>query len=109
MLKELIEPQLLWRELKLKVDAFTADTQFEGGFKVNSLFAHGRTAECFTLQDVSTFGRVIRDMRNALSHGRDQKSGTTIMPTTSNLAKFQPWIAPVRLVARQVIHYKSVF
>ena len=109
MLKDVVDPKLLWREISLNVDAFTSDTQFDGGYKVSALFSAGRTVADFTLQDVATFARTIREMRNALSHGRDQKTSTTILPTTHNAAKLQPWIAPIRLCASQVILYKGVF
>jgi hypothetical protein len=63
----------------------------------------------FTLQDVATFARTIRELRNALAHGRDQKTGTTITPTVHNFAKLQPWLGPTALVASQVLIYKEVF
>jgi hypothetical protein len=109
MLKEIVDPKLLWRELNLNLGAFVTDTQFDGGFKVPALFAIGRTEADFTSNDVFIFGRTIRDMRNALVHGRDQKTQTTITPTTQNSSRLQSWIAPVRLAASQVILYKDVF
>jgi hypothetical protein len=109
MLRELVDPKLLWREINLNLAAFTQDTQFEGGFKVHALLTPNRTEVDFIQSDVLAFGRAIRDMRNALSHGRDQKTGTTISPTTSNLALLRPWIGPTAIVAAQVIMYKDVF
>src|SRR5262249_12476240 len=106
MLKDLLDPKLLWRELNTNPSAFTADVQFDGGFKMSALIAAGRTEDNFTGQDVFVFGRAIRDMRNALSHGREQKSGMTISPTITNSHLLQPWIGPVRMAASQVILYK---
>jgi hypothetical protein len=109
LLKEVVPPKLLWRELNLNIGTFTTDTKFEGGFVVSALFSEGRTEATFTTQDIVTFAKAIRDIRNALSHGRDQKTGTTIMPTTHNSARLQPWIGPIRVAASQVILYKGVF
>jgi hypothetical protein len=107
MLREIIDPKLLWRELSLNLSAFTSETEFDGGFRQPALMAAGRTATTFTVQDVATFARAIRDIRNALSHGRDQKSGATITPSTHNSARLQPWVGPVRLAASQVVLYKE--
>ena len=109
MLKEIVEPRLLWGELEKNKTAFTTDTTFDGGFNVKALFTDDRRAASYTEQDVYLFGRSIRDMRNALSHGREQKTGTTISPTAKNSALLQPWVGPIRLVASQVILYKEVF
>ena len=109
MLRELVDPKLLWREINENLAAFTQDTQFEGGFKVHALLTPNRTEADFIQSDVLAFGRAIRDMRNALSHGRDQKTGTTISPTTHNIALLSPWIGPTSIVAAQVIMYKDVF
>ena len=109
MLKEIVKSDLLWRELEKNKSAFTTDTTFDGGFSTKALFTDDRREASYTEQDVYLFGRTIRDMRNALSHGREQKTGTTIAPTTKNAALLQPWVGPVRLVASQVILYKEVF
>jgi hypothetical protein len=109
MLKEIVSPRLLWRELAKNKSAFTGETSFDGGFNVKPLFTADRAEASHTEQDVYLFGRVIRDMRNALSHGRDQKTGTTIAPSAKNAILLQPWVGPIRLVASQVLLYKEVF
>jgi hypothetical protein len=109
MVKEIINPPLLWRELNQNLDAFTTDTTFDGGFSIKALFADGRTEANFTTNDVAIFARAIRDIRNALSHGRDQRTGTTITPTKQNAGKLVPWIGPIRMAASQVILYRAVF
>ena len=108
MLKEMVTPSILWREMNQNPGAFTTSTDFEGGFRVEPVMSEGRAEVTFTPNDVYVFGRAIRDIRNALSHGRDQKTGTTITPTTHNAAKLEPWIGPVRACASQVMLYKSV-
>lgn len=109
MLKEVIEPRDLWRELALNAGAFTSETVFDGGFKVAALFGKDRIEADFGVNDVGTFARTIRDIRNHLSHGRDQKTGTTIAPTTHNMMRLSPWVGPVRAAASQVIIYKDIF
>jgi len=109
MLKEVVEPKLLWAELNRNMNAFTTEIQFDGGFKVGALLTATRAEADFGIQDVGNFAQRIRDIRNALSHGRDQKTGTTITPTTQNSERLQPWIGPIRLAASQVILYKGVF
>jgi hypothetical protein len=109
MMREIIDPKLLWRELSLNLPAFTSETKFDGGYTVSPLLAASDTEASFTTQDVTSFARTIREMRNALSHGRDQKTGTTITPTTHNSERIVPWVGPIRLTASQVILYKGIF
>lgn len=93
MLKEIIDPRLLWRKVDRNKAAFTSETSFDGGFTVKALFTADRQETSYTEQDVYLFGRAIHDMRNALSHGRDQKTGTTIAPTSHNASLLQPWVS----------------
>ncbi len=109
MLKEIVDPKLLWVELSKNLDAFKNETQFDGGFKVAPLINGARGEADCSPQDVGNFAQRIRDIRNALSHGRDQKTGTTITPTTHNFERLQPWIGPIRVAASQVLLYKGAF
>jgi hypothetical protein len=109
MLREIINPASLWREMNQNLTAFTTETEFEGGYKVAPLFAIGRTEANFTTQDVGIFAYALRNLRNALSHGRDPRTATTITPTTHNFARLQPWVSISRFAASQVILYKGIF
>lgn len=51
--------------------------------------------------------RSLRDIRNALSHGRDQRTSSVIVPSSRNLHYLQPWVNLIAVVAGEVVLYKD--
>ena len=62
----------------------------------------------FAVNGIATFSTAVRNIRNALSHGRDQRTTAVIAPTTHNFERLQPWTALMSVAAGEVMVYKDV-
>jgi hypothetical protein len=108
LLKALVNPVVIWNEIESHLAFFVAPTTFEGGFVVEPIAKVGWTADDFGISWCPKFPSTIRSIRNALAHGRDQRMGTVITPTTANLAKLQSWVPLITAAAREVMVYRDV-
>lgn len=100
-----LSPSLIWRDLSANFDFFTKDTHFDGGFSVRAPIGKNDKEASF---DVNGVERVIdrcRDIRNALSHGKDQESAGVIRPTPQNVNLFRPWVHLIATAAGEVVLY----
>jgi hypothetical protein len=93
LLEEAVDADLVWNEINQNLEAFSCETTFDGGFKVAPLL-HGndKRGAFLTAWPYSVHG-ALRGIRNALSHGRDQKTASVITPTTANFNRLRPWVA----------------
>ncbi|CAO4196486.1 hypothetical protein [Methylorubrum extorquens] len=107
LLKEIISPEFLWKRLSHNASVYKTVTLFDGGFAVEPILKDKSSEKDFGMAGISAFAHTIRNIRNALSHGRDQKSTSVIAPTAHNVDKLQPWAAVVTAVAGEVIVYKD--
>jgi hypothetical protein len=103
-LSECVSPSALWNYISTNLEFFTTGTQFDGGFKLAALFA-GNQQE-FETNGIQVLGIRLRDIRNALSHGRDQKTALVITPTAHNSPLLRPWADLARMAAQEVMIYK---
>jgi len=103
ILKERVEPAVLWREINRNLSAFTTETKFDGGFTVTRLISNGAKEEEFTVNGIGTFTKIIRDIRNGLSHGKELKSSAAITPTARNFERLQPWASLISVAAGEVL------
>lgn len=108
VLMDTVDPALLWEVIEKNLAAFATETVFEGGFKAPPLVAVGSRREDFAPQGIASFARVARDIRNALSHGRDQKTTLVIAPTVHNFNRLLPWVNLISAAAAEVILYHRV-
>lgn len=108
IIQDTVDPKLLWKEIKGNQDAFSKEFKFDGGFVLKPLVANTTKESTFLPKGLETFTKTIRDIRNALSHGRDQKTGTVITPTSRNLKALQPWVHLIASAAGEVVLYKDV-
>jgi hypothetical protein len=106
LLVRCVNPELVWRELENNRDFFCDQIKFDGGMILEPLLTKGLTLKEFSAHFATTFGGTIRQIRNALSHGKEQRSLATITPTTANFARLQPWVPPIAVAAREVMVYK---
>ncbi|MGO9472255.1 MAG: hypothetical protein ACLPWS_02330 [Rhodomicrobium sp.] len=106
-LEEAVDPELIWNEINQNLGAFSSETCFDGGFKVPPLL-HGndKRGAFFTAWPTAVHG-ALRNIRNALSHGRDQKTASVITPTTANFNRLRPWLAITSIAAGQVVVYQG--
>lgn len=102
---DVVDSKLIWKEINRNIGAFTQETRFEGGFVLPRLLAPGCREEDLSMHQ---FGRVLRDIRNALAHGKDQKSAAVIAPTTRTFEQLTPWAAVASVAAGEIILYRDV-
>ncbi|CEF53889.1 hypothetical protein predicted by Glimmer/Critica [Acetobacter ghanensis] len=103
VIKELVDPENLWNEISCDTDAFSKSIDFDGGVKLNSLINNGWKFEDFQVNGIDKFCKQIREIRNALSHGREQKTSMVIAPTTKNFSLLRPWAALIAAAAEDII------
>jgi hypothetical protein len=108
LLKTTVNPELVWREIELHQKAFSEPWRFEGGFVLQPIVKEAWKADDFAVNWIPAFSNAIRSIRNALSHGREQRMTAVITPTTVNFGKLQLWISPISLAAREVLHYRNL-
>jgi hypothetical protein len=108
IIKDTVDAKKLWREMSQNIDAFCAETIFDGGFRLAPLVAANCSEDQFIVRGVETFAKSIKDIRNALSHGRDKKSTFVITATQRNLNLLRPWLNLIELAAGEVLLYKDV-
>jgi hypothetical protein len=106
LLSRCVEPVLVWREMSKNRDYFSTAQTFEGGFSVEPTLSKDATEKTFSSNFVTTFGAKIRSIRNAIAHGKEQRSLTSIVPTTSNFSKLEPWVSAIAVAAREVMIYR---
>lgn len=108
LLEDTVKPSLLWREIDQNFDAFSSSTEFDGGFKLKALIPVGTTEDQFALKGIENFHKAIREIRNALAHGRDSKSAAVITPTVRNFQRLRPWVSLISVAATDVILFKNL-
>ena len=110
MLKEIVDPKPLWREIAQNKNAFTSETTFDGGFTVKPLFTDDRQEASYTEQDVYLFGPVIRpDMQTHFHMVAIKRRARRSRQRVKMLSgRSLGW--PIHgIVASQVIIYKDKF
>lgn len=103
-----VDASLIWREISQNLGAFTKETLFDGGFKIGALVSQKSDAEHFINDWPDNFCKAIKNIRNALSHGRDQRTAFPITPTTANFNRLRPWVALTHIAASQVVVYQGI-
>ena len=105
VLKETVKPHVLWDEISQNLDSFSTKTEFDGGFVIEPMVGPDWDKEIFSVKGIPIFSGTIRNIRNALSHGRDQRTSKVIMPTSHNFVRLQPWASLLGVAAAEVIVY----
>ena len=105
LIQDVVDPRRLWKEIEANIGFFSRSCQFEGGFSVPPIAKIGWTEEDFVVNGKAAFSGTLRKMRNALSHGREQKPETAITPTQDNLEKLQFWVPLAEVTAAEVMMF----
>ena len=106
LLRDAVDPALLWAEIEKNRDAFQDRVTFDGGYVLDPLINRNHTQEVFVTGGVDRFATMARQIRNQLSHGRDKSTQTSITPTTENFRRLEPWVAAISVVAGEVVTYR---
>jgi hypothetical protein len=107
LLEDTLDPELLWREMQGNINSFTAQIEFDGGFLIKPFLQKNESAESFKHKGISRFAAQIKEIRNALSHGRDIKTSSVIAPTHKNFTLLKPWVILMCVAAGQVVLYNA--
>jgi len=108
LLKELVDPELIWREVEKNREYFCKAIEFDGGYSLKPLIVDKTSRETFSHDWHTKFNHTIRSLRNALSHGKEQKITTVITPTVQNFSRMQPWTDIMSVAAGEVVAYYNV-
>lgn len=108
LIRETVSADAIWREITLNKKSFIGKTKFEGGFSIDPLIKGDWKKSDFAVHGLTAFARTIKDIRNALSHGRDQKTTLVITPTAANFERLQPWVSLIAVAAAEVMVYKNL-
>lgn len=101
-----VEPEGLWEVISAHMDAFSRVETFDGGFELQPLVEGKGSEREFKNSGVRSFCSIARRIRNALSHGREERNATVITPTKQNYDKLRPWASLITRAAGDVILYE---
>lgn len=107
VVRNCVDSKLLWRDVKANKAFFSKDTTFEGGFKVNRIIDDADTETTFCVKGHNQFSKAVRQIRNALAHGKDQETAGVITPSTRNVKLFLPWVHLIATAAGEVVLLKD--
>ena len=105
LLKELVKPELIWREIEKNKTYFANKIEFDGGFQLKPLVSDKMTEEVFCSEWPNKFCGMARSIRNSLSHGKEQHMSSVIAPIAENFDKLRGWGQLMALAAGEVIVY----
>lgn len=101
---ECVDPKILWKEIEANKAAFSTDFVCDGGFCIKALVASGTEYEEFAKPPkLEQFARQMREIRNALSHGKDFPRDGVFRPTKRNLAALRPWAILAEIAAGDIL------
>jgi len=106
VVKQVMDPAVLWREIEPRIGAFSEETQFEGGFRVPALVRRGWSIEDFRTSWSPNLAHSLRKLRNALVHGREARTAKVVLPTKANYERLRPWRELLSVIAAQTILYE---
>jgi hypothetical protein len=109
VLRETVDTRVIWQEIALNIDFFSKKCEFDGGFSVDALVKADWKAEDFAVSGISSLSGTLRQIRNALSHAKDQRSMTVITPTRENMEKLQTWVPLASVAAGQLLVYGGLY
>jgi len=95
----------LWKEIIAEWDFFTTTQMFDGGFVVEPLVSKETTQDAFEKMWTPKIFNMLKNIRNALVHARENRSEAVILPTVANDERLRPWIPLIRRVAEQITIY----
>jgi hypothetical protein len=108
VVRESVAPAALWAEISTNLTAFAAETKFDGGLTISPIAKLGWHESDFAINGVASFSGAIRNIRNGLAHGRDQRTSGVITPTAHNAMRLRPWVSLIAVAAGDVMVYKDV-
>lgn len=108
VVRSVVNPEVVWREIEPNKEYFCEVTEFEGGFKLPALLKKGWQYDDFLAHWIPAYPNTLRKIRNALVHAREMRQVSVIAPTRENFRKLRPWIGPISATADEIILYREI-
>jgi hypothetical protein len=108
IVEKCVDPKLIWREAQANKAFFSKETKFNGGFVIKALLSDDEKEAAFGSRGLDHFCTLLRKIRNALSHGRDQETGGVITATPQNFNLLRPWVHLIGTAAGEVVLFKDL-
>jgi len=104
VVKQLVDPTVIWKEIEPNLDYFCSEVKFDGGFTLSALLSKRCDLDDFqVVWNSGSFPDTLRHLRNALVHSREARMGGVIAPTRANYDLLRPWLGPLSVTAMQVV------
>jgi len=108
LVKKTVNPEVVWRAIDQNRNALCRQTNFDGGFSAPPLISEKTSFDDFKTHWPNSFVSKLRSIRNALSHGREQRMTSVITPTARNMRALQPWVPVIAATAAEAMVYRNV-
>ena len=108
VVRKFVSIKSLWDHLCHGTSPFCSETQFDGGLTIPAVINPNMKQKDLAMFAVDKISKNLRDIRNALSHGKDLKTAQVIAPTPANFTKLQPWASLMSTIASEVMINRSI-
>lgn len=108
VIKELVDPEAVWKEIEPHLSYFSMETQFDGGLTIPPLVKSNWTFQDFKIMWAPHFSEALTKLRNALVHARERRMVGVIAPTKANSNRIRPWLGPITMAAMQAMVNKEL-
>lgn len=108
LLRRCVDSKLIWREFEANLAFFCETVKFDGGFILEPIATKSTNEKQFAVNWSNAFEKNIRLIRNALSHGKEQRTLATITPTAANFDRLRLWLPAIAVAAREVMVYRDL-
>lgn len=107
LLRKAVDPKIVWAEVERNIDLFSVSTIFDNGFEIRPLTKAGWSDSDFAMGWPAQFAKTLREIRNGLSHAKENRMEKGIPPTKENLRKLQAWTTLVSVAATEAMLYRA--
>ena len=108
VVKAIVPPEALWKEIEPNIECFCHDVEFDGGMVLPAFLKPDGARKEFLSAGFEKFPVWVRKVRNGIVHAREQRGVGGILPTRANLERIQPWLAPLCVAAEHIILFREV-
>jgi len=107
VVQALVDPELVWNEIKAARATFAAPFEFEGGFALPSLILAKWELDDWKASWIPKYPDALRKLRNALVHARETRQPSSLAPTRANHERLRPWLGLLSSTAMQVMLFRG--
>ncbi len=109
LLRKFVRPEIAWAAIQKNKEFFSVPTEFEGGYKTGVLLNSLKlTCAEFEKNWSTSVATALRNLRNALSHGKEARMSSVITPTAHNMRLLQPWVMLIAAATKEIMVYRTM-